>query len=218
LTPAELRFLDRSQLRTLLADATRKLRMSKETVGNTPVIHIPFPKLSEMEFLEQRIKEYRRELRRRFPRARLFFVYSHEDEAVRDELDRRLEALKKGGMLETFHDRRIGPGRDWDGEIEQELRDADVVVLLVSPGFFSSDYCRRVEIPAALEQQASGVARVIPIVIKACNFEKTEIATLQALPKGGKPLSAWDNPEQAWADIEAGILRAIQDEGLGPGS
>lgn len=218
MTPAELRFMDRSQLRTLLADATRKLRMSKETIGNTPTIYIPFPKLSEMDFLEQRIKEYRRELRRRFPRARLFFVYSHNDEAVRDELDRRLEALKHGGILETFHDRRIGPGLDWDGEIAQELRDADLVVLLVSPAFLASDYCHTVEIPAALEQQAAGLARVIPILIEPCDFEKTELATLQALPTGATPLSAWDNPEQAWADVEAGILGVIQDEGLGRGS
>jgi hypothetical protein len=42
------------------------------------------------------------------------------------ELDRRLEALKHGGILKTFHDRRIGPGLDWDGEIAQELRDADL--------------------------------------------------------------------------------------------
>jgi len=39
--------------------------------------------------------------------AVLFFSYSHNDEVLRDRLEVHLAMLKRQGVLETWHDRRI---------------------------------------------------------------------------------------------------------------
>lgn len=43
--------------------------------------------------------------------AKVFFSYSHADEALRDQLEKQLSLLKRQGIIETWHDRRIGAGR-----------------------------------------------------------------------------------------------------------
>jgi hypothetical protein len=72
--------------------------------------------------------------------ARLFFSYSHRDEAFRDELEIHLSALKRQGVIETWHDRRIGAGKEFDPAISEHLESADIILLLVSPYFIASDY------------------------------------------------------------------------------
>ena len=42
----------------------------------------------------------------------VFFSYSHHDEGLRDELGKHLEGMVRHGLIETWHDRRIGAGED----------------------------------------------------------------------------------------------------------
>src|SRR5262245_22424879 len=91
----------------------------------------------------------------------LFYSYSHADEALRVRLEKHLSILKRSGVLRDWHDRRIGVGREWDGEIDAQLRSADIILLLVSPDFIASDYCWDVEARVALEREAAGEAVVI---------------------------------------------------------
>ncbi len=51
--------------------------------------------------------------------AKLFFSYSHRDSDLRDELEIHLAALKREGVIETWHDRKIGAGKEFDNEISQ---------------------------------------------------------------------------------------------------
>lgn len=73
---------------------------------------------------------------------KLFYSYSHRDEALRETLDTHLTILKREGFLTTWHDRRIRPGDEWDHEISRHLDAADIILLLVSPSFLASEYCR----------------------------------------------------------------------------
>ena len=72
---------------------------------------------------------------------KIFFSYSHRNEAMRDELEVHLAMLKRQGIIETWHDRRIGAGRDFAGVISDQLETCDIILLLVSPYFLASDYC-----------------------------------------------------------------------------
>ena len=62
----------------------------------------------------------------------VFYSYSHKDEELRDELEKHLSILKRQGVIAGWHDRRIGAGRDWAGEIDTHLNAADVILLLIS--------------------------------------------------------------------------------------
>jgi high-affinity nickel-transport protein len=43
----------------------------------------------------------------------LFYVYAHEDEALRSELDKHLSLLQRQGVITAIHDRLIVPGTEW---------------------------------------------------------------------------------------------------------
>lgn len=68
--------------------------------------------------------------------AKVFFSYSHRDEALRDELEKHLSILMRQGFIETWHDRRIGAGAEFEYEISETLETADVILLLVQLRLF----------------------------------------------------------------------------------
>lgn len=73
--------------------------------------------------------------------ATVFFSYTHHDESMRDELEIHLAMLKRQGLIEAWHDRRIGAGNEIDHTINVHLESANIILLLVSPHFLASDYC-----------------------------------------------------------------------------
>ena len=50
--------------------------------------------------------------------SKVFFSYSHRDEAMRDELETHLAILKRQGVIETWHDRRIVAGEELDRALQ----------------------------------------------------------------------------------------------------
>ncbi len=93
----------------------------------------------------------------------LFYSYSHKDEDLRLKLETHLAALRRGGLIAEWHDRTIGAGDDWKGQIDQHLMSADIVLLLVSADFIASEYCWGEEMTKALARHERGEARVIPV-------------------------------------------------------
>lgn len=75
--------------------------------------------------------------------AKVFFSYSHKDENLRDSLDTHLSMLKNEGLVEVWHDRRIGAGQEIDSAIDRNLEEADIILLPVSSDFLASAYCKR---------------------------------------------------------------------------
>ena len=51
----------------------------------------------------------------------------------------RLKPLRSEGLVETWSDRCLVAGEEWDKTIRRELEEADVIVLLWSAQFEASD-------------------------------------------------------------------------------
>ena len=144
----------------------------------------------------------------------VFFSYAHEDEALRDELAKHLNILKRQGMIATWHDRRIEPGEEWAGKIAENLKIADLILLLVSADFLDSDYIQDVELQHALARHQNNTAQVIPIILRDCLWRQSAFAQLQALPTDGHPIVSdrWHNRDAAWLDVVEGIFDIIQKQ------
>jgi hypothetical protein len=139
----------------------------------------------------------------------VFFSYSHVDEKLRDRLELALTMLKREGAIQSFHDRRIEAGMDLDGKIFGELERADVILVLVSPDFLASNYCYDRELMRALERYREGSARLIPIVLRPCEWQRSPLAGIMALPTDGKPVTKFADLDDAFLDISMGIRAAI---------
>jgi hypothetical protein len=141
----------------------------------------------------------------------VFFSYSHRDEDLRDELEIHLAALKRQGVIETWHDRRIGAGKDFGKEIDVNLERADIILLLVSPYFIASDYCYDIEMKRAFERHETGEARVIPVILHPCEWHRTPFGKLRATPNDGRPVSKFPNQHDAFFNITKDIRAAAED-------
>jgi hypothetical protein len=142
----------------------------------------------------------------------IFCAYAHEDDVWRKKLEIHLSLLKRQGLVSFWHDRLITPGTDWAKEIDTHLETASVILLLVSADFFASDYCYGIEMKRALEREAAGEARVIPILVHSVDWKGAPFTHLQALPADAKPIASWQNKDTALADVAAGIRRVIVEE------
>jgi TIR domain-containing protein/LGFP repeat-containing protein len=147
----------------------------------------------------------------------IFFSYSHKDEDFRNELEKQLSVLKRNGMIAGWHDRKIVPGAEWSGEIDKHLEMTNIILLLISADFIASDYCYEIEMKRAMERHENGEARVLPIILRPCDWRSVNhLAKLQALPKDAKPISTWNNKDEALLDVVEGIKNVIKD--LNPSS
>jgi hypothetical protein len=141
---------------------------------------------------------------------RLFYSYSHKDEALRDELETHLAILERQGLIAPWHDRRIEPGTSLTGAIDSNLEEADIILLLVSADFIASPYCYEKEMLRALERHHAHQARVIPIILRATHFEGAPFEKLQALPKDAKPVTGWKDRDEAWTDVARGLRLVVE--------
>ena len=141
----------------------------------------------------------------------VFFSYSHKDEELRDALETHLALLKREGLIRPWHDRRIGAGDEWESEIDANLESADIILLLISQHFIASDYCYAREMTRALELHEAGEARVIPIILRPCDWQSAPFGKLQGLPKDVRPITRWEDKDEAFLDVAQGLRSAIAD-------
>jgi hypothetical protein len=139
----------------------------------------------------------------------LFFSYSHRDEALRDQLEVQLSMLKRQGIIETWHDRRIGAGEALHATIDDHINHDEIILLLLSPDFIASDYCYDVEVQRALERHKTGDAIVLPVILRPCDWIPA-FGFLNATPRDGKAVTTWPNVDEAFLQVAQAIRAAAE--------
>lgn len=142
---------------------------------------------------------------------KVFLSYSHKDgEALKDKLKVHLASLRLEKAIESWQDGDIEPGKEWDNEIKTALESAQIILLLITPSFLASSYCYEKEMRRAIERHEAGTARVIPIIMRPSDWENIPIiAKLQVLPRGGKPVTRWEDQDEALLSIVKGLRDVI---------
>lgn len=146
----------------------------------------------------------------------LFFSYSHVDEGLRDQLETHLSGLRRQGIISSWHDRRITAGTEVGEAIDNYISTADIILLLISPDFVASDYCYEREMKQALERHRRGEARVIPVILRPCDWHDLPFGKLLATPTDGRPITMWPNIDQAFVDVVTAIKHALRELGQKP--
>jgi TIR domain-containing protein/pentapeptide repeat protein len=141
----------------------------------------------------------------------VFYSYSHKDEKLLEELIEHLAVLKRQGTITHWYDRDIAKGSEWKEVIEDHLNSASIILLLVSSSFMASDYCADVELTRAMQRHENGEARVIPVILRPCRWQESPFGKLQALPRGAKPVTEWENRDSAFLNIAEGIQEAVRE-------
>ena len=139
----------------------------------------------------------------------IFLSYAHEDEAMKTQLDKNLIMLKRSDKVSVWQDRQLMAGMEWDDTIKKELAAADIILLLVSVDFNNSQYIWDKELKVAMERHEKGEARVIPIILRTCDWTGMPYAKLQALPTGAKPINSFADKDEAYTDVAKGLRMVV---------
>jgi TIR domain len=139
----------------------------------------------------------------------IFLSYAHADEDMKKELDKNLVMLKRSEMIHVWQDRMIQPGTEWDAAIATELANADIILLLISVDFNNSQYIWDKELKVAMERHEKNEARVIPVILRTCEWSEMPYAKLQALPGNATPISSFADKDVAYTEVAKGIRMVV---------
>ncbi len=132
---------------------------------------------------------------------KVFIIYSRQDEEYKNELINHLIPLNRRGLLQVWNDRKITAGQVWEKEIIRNLKEANIIIPLVSSNFFASSYIDDVEMREAITRYHAEEVLICPIIIRPCAWDTDDLfSVLQVLPKNGDPIDGghWKNKDQAW--------------------
>ena len=141
-----------------------------------------------------------------------FISYSHKDEQALDRLHTHLAVLRREQHITKWYDRKILAGDDIDQEISEQLETCELFLALASPDYLASGYCYDREMTRALERHHAGEVRVVPIIIEPCEWKETPLGRLKALPPDGKPVSTWENENEAFFDVVTELRRILTQD------
>ena len=128
---------------------------------------------------------------------RIFISYSHKDTEVFNVFISHFNNLKNEGLISAWHDQMLLAGDKWDSKILAELRNADIVIFLISQDFINSRYIQEKEFREAYES----AKKTIPIKIRSCEYM---VFTNEQYVNKGLPLLPSN-------DIEGGIVSVINE-------
>lgn len=141
----------------------------------------------------------------------IFYSYASVDKELRDQLANHLVQLKRDELISEWHDQQILAGSDRVQVIDQAIHSAHLILLLISADFLASDTCYQIEMRQALERHRQGEARVVPIILRPCDWQSSPFAHLQCLPRNSQPITTWSNQDEAFADVVVGVRNIIEE-------
>lgn len=141
---------------------------------------------------------------------KVFISYTHADKIHLESLRNHFAVLERNGVVDLWCDKEIGAGDELEKEIIEKLNESDIFIFLVSSDFLASYYCIEVELEGALKKYDDGKARVIPIIIRDCDWKGCELSKFKVLPEDGKAVSSHSNLDGAWAQCIDEIRNALK--------
>ena len=75
---------------------------------------------------------------------------------------------------------------EWDKAVAEYIDEAHIILLLVSSAFLNSDYINNYELSEAMKRHEAGKARVIPVILRFCDWKAHHSANCRRFPKVAK--------------------------------
>src|ERR1039458_2062692 len=112
---------------------------------------------------------------------KVFVSYSHKDRDLLAELSSQLATLRNLALIEQWTDNELQPGTEWEPDIWSHFNSADILILLISADFLNSYYCYQREFGAALQRAQRKEVRLLPVIVRACDWKDGRLDRLQCL-------------------------------------
>src|SRR5436853_188833 len=144
--------------------------------------------------------------------VKLVYASASADIGFREQLSAHVYPLAQKGLLTEWHEQLVLAGADAARERHQAWRAADILLLLLSADYFLSDAYDEHEIQQALDRHLHGQLRIVPILVRPCDWQSTVVAHLQYLPRNGIPVALWESQDAALVAIAQKIHQLITSQ------
>lgn len=142
----------------------------------------------------------------------VFCSYVDSDIEMLEQMDAHLRPLKNERLITLWDERRLPASLnpiERRNVIDERLYAAQIILLLISDEYLYSGKLA-LEANPATRRNNTGEARTIPIILRPCEWQRTPFYLLRALPDSARPVSEWPDLEAAFANIAAGIRKAVE--------
>lgn len=142
---------------------------------------------------------------------KVFCSYSDEDRRFQEQLEKHLKSLERVGSVLVWDKHKITAGQERRREIDNQIKAARIILLLISSNFISSDDCYAGDLVKALKRHHDDSVHVIPILVRPCTWDELAFSPLQVLPRSLVPVSLWKNRDLAFTHIVEEIKKVVQE-------
>ncbi len=126
-----------------------------------------------------------------------------------ERFEKHFSYLRRERYIQDWHAGKLEGGDEPEEQISKHLRRADIILLLISPDYMSSDDLA-CQAQVAMKRHQANDAVVIPILLRPiANWKKDLYGTLQALPRDGRWISGHADSDQLLAEIAEEISTIV---------
>lgn len=140
----------------------------------------------------------------------VFVSYATRDRELFAELDLHLGILERAGILRTKHSEGAEAGTEWEVITARAIERARVIILLVSTDYLACTRVYEKENKEALRRHEVREARILPLILRPCNWEHEWFSKLVPLNKG-VPLTSIPDRDEALTAIGHEIKDVIEE-------
>ncbi|MFM7200093.1 MAG: toll/interleukin-1 receptor domain-containing protein, partial [Myxococcota bacterium] len=145
--------------------------------------------------------------------VRIFISYAREDLEHLKALEKQLANLKRQNEIQIWTDQKLLASTEWEPELLRQLREAHIVLVLMSPDMMASAFIHDIELKEALERHQRGEVRVLPVLVRPTDLKGHPLAKFKGLPRNFKPVTEWSNRDAAWLAVVEGLREVIASRG-----
>lgn len=139
----------------------------------------------------------------------LVVLYASADRLLYQEFHKHLSLLQQDGTFSIWHPDAMQPGQEIEVEIEQQLRRADLILLLLSADFLS-------DFGQLTDQLAASVQVIVPFLLRPCAWRQSSLHRLKLLPTNQRALTEWINRDSAFVEASQALRQLVHSTGSLP--
>jgi hypothetical protein len=141
----------------------------------------------------------------------VFILFSPADRSLLDKLVTHLAVLKNDGLIRVSHSGSIEPGAERGKRLSKLMDSAGIVMPLISPEFLDSEEYGGEDMAQAFERHQLGKTRLLPIILRPCDWGGTSFGKLRVLPANGRSVAEWPTQDAAVASVVQSLRPLVAD-------
>ncbi|MGB1241036.1 MAG: COR domain-containing protein [Chitinophagales bacterium] len=145
---------------------------------------------------------------------KIFIANAIEDQEHFKDLSNHLNIFTRTEEWQIRSTTDIPIGANKMVELKKQITESNIIILLISADFISSDLYHDVIEPIIEQKYARKTAHILPIYLSDCLCEGLFFEQLQGLPNKNdapKYVTHWKRPNEVWANIVIEIQKVVED-------